>query len=1135
MADIFEITGRIHSTSQEHVTTVADEILDETKGKKQSQINAETDATLAKHTSTINGLNSQNYVTVTATDQTTAVTDVLPATGEVATVYRVGNWDGSQYDVTCYSEYAWDGTQYKHLSTKTQIGEVFDISAYHATGGTLATYADLSAALDSDNGGGVPQSLQKDGMRIQFVHAYDNKYVQFRYMGTEVTGSPNPFLNTDNWSFCGDDVLVDNPEYMAVYLDAEGRILKAIKNDGTEYLAAGLEVKGDVKTDGSDITMIENPEFMGIWLDKDNKILFGVQNDGNFYFGCGVPQQVIDYINNRLEDLSLDEYEDIVAFLNGLETGDKTLQDLLDEKVDKEEGKSLIDAEYASTKSTIDNPEFLDATLDEEDKVLEGIKKDGTKVIGGDLNVGGSAKVLGEMEVAGVSYKVIENPEYLAAWVDADNKVVFGLKTDGKTYICDADFLNDIKNNKEAIAEIKTTLATIGAKVDSLDIDALSSITVTDNPEYISVVTDSKNKVLAGRTPDGAAFENVGFSTPKVSIDGHHIKNIEDPERRNEITTDSEGKIVSYRDSDGVKHEEVGIETDSASINHLNLTNTGMTEFQQALKNAGFQPGGGSDWSDREVIELPEPEHYALLDIAVSNLPLNDGEVSEGYITYYDGLGNYFKIECSLEPQGQSSRIFARTGGKGNYTLDLPKDIKFGSWVPQDSFHLKGAAKDVTKCYLPTSYKWAYKVMNYLNAKPNRVLSNDEDITYTDATGDRFTDWGDSARCISDGFPVEVYLNGEYWGLYNLQLKKHRKNYSMDKKDYTSFFIDADKMMSNDYTHGIWNDGPDAVDPDGAYPKWWNGFDIKGPKDLICMDGSEFDGDNPKELIDSTSPVYNASNKKHKGSATTKALIRGFQTKYLEVKTLIDNNDIEGAKAKFNENFDYNACMLVYIFNSLMGNSDSVKKNTLWGVYKEGKIAPMLWDIDGIYGEGWIGIKANNPNAGIFNTYHNAQWPLKLLWDLYETEIKDTYCDLREQGIISIETWRDIIFGWINRVGIEAYDRDIKKWPNTPSYRENYTNTDYWQEVGTTADTQSTPLWNDSTNYNINDQCRLSMGGSYLYMIYKAVSPNINVCPVTAYYEGFPNVGGYYNSPKRMEKWMQRQIELCDSFCGYNE
>ena len=61
----------------------------------------------------------QGYVTATATQETTAATDVLPAQGEDDTIYRVGCWDGTQYDDSAYSEYAWDGTQYVLLDTKT--------------------------------------------------------------------------------------------------------------------------------------------------------------------------------------------------------------------------------------------------------------------------------------------------------------------------------------------------------------------------------------------------------------------------------------------------------------------------------------------------------------------------------------------------------------------------------------------------------------------------------------------------------------------------------------------------------------------------------------------------------------------------------------------------------------------------------------------------------------------------------------------------------------------------------------------------------------------------------------------------------------------------------------------------------
>lgn len=83
----------------------------------------------------VNGLITtpdQEFVSVEATAQTTAATDVLPATGAADTVYRVGNWDGSQYDPTCYSEYTWssENSNYVKLSTKdVGIDEVPEIGS----------------------------------------------------------------------------------------------------------------------------------------------------------------------------------------------------------------------------------------------------------------------------------------------------------------------------------------------------------------------------------------------------------------------------------------------------------------------------------------------------------------------------------------------------------------------------------------------------------------------------------------------------------------------------------------------------------------------------------------------------------------------------------------------------------------------------------------------------------------------------------------------------------------------------------------------------------------------------------------------------------------------------------------------
>lgn len=145
---------------------------------------------------------NQEYVSVTATAQTTAVTDVLPATGAADTTYRIGNWDGTQYNDSVFSEYAWNGSAYIKLSTKSQVGEVYDISANHAD----TKYADLAAALNG--GANIPQSLQKGGMSVKFVQSSDNKYMQFRCMAQDFTTDITQWQGVDDKPTAGSDNLV---------------------------------------------------------------------------------------------------------------------------------------------------------------------------------------------------------------------------------------------------------------------------------------------------------------------------------------------------------------------------------------------------------------------------------------------------------------------------------------------------------------------------------------------------------------------------------------------------------------------------------------------------------------------------------------------------------------------------------------------------------------------------------------------------------------------------------------------------------------------------------------------------------------------------------------------------------------
>lgn len=420
MAETIKIGGELESKATGGIVARAHRIYDEDKEKYQSQVNAETDAALddrytKAQTYSKTELNNmittpnQEYISVTATDQTTAVTDVLPATGAANTIYRVGNWDGSQFDASVYSEYSWNGSQYVHLSTKTQIGEVFDISAYHATGGELATYADLSAALDSNNGGGVPQSLQKGGMSVKFVQSSDNKYVQYRLIAdawsTVVT----------DWSFCGDDVLVENPEWIYILLDSQKRILAGLKSDGSVEWSIGVPTP--VKT----------------YIDN-----------------------AIAEIKNGTEGTDLDGINKIIAFLSDFSTSD-TLKDLLDTKVDKEEGKSLIDSEFAASQSVVDNPEYIRVEVDSEGKILCGRKVDGTKV----ENM--------PVETPTAFIESVDSPEWIKVDIDKNGKVLGGYKPNGKFYAPGGIEGIDFSGIQNQINNLDDAIDTLDERVDSLE------------------------------------------------------------------------------------------------------------------------------------------------------------------------------------------------------------------------------------------------------------------------------------------------------------------------------------------------------------------------------------------------------------------------------------------------------------------------------------------------------------------------------------------------------------------------------------------------------------------------------------------------------------------------------------------
>lgn len=92
------------------------------------------------------------------------------------------------------------------LNSIIQNGPAFDLSAYNAQGGVLATYADLSAALTALNA--LPADFKKGGMSVKFVQTSDNNYIQARLMANAFTTDITKWQVVDDEPTAGSDNLV---------------------------------------------------------------------------------------------------------------------------------------------------------------------------------------------------------------------------------------------------------------------------------------------------------------------------------------------------------------------------------------------------------------------------------------------------------------------------------------------------------------------------------------------------------------------------------------------------------------------------------------------------------------------------------------------------------------------------------------------------------------------------------------------------------------------------------------------------------------------------------------------------------------------------------------------------------------
>lgn len=933
---------------------------------------------------------------------------------------------------------------------------------------------------------------------------------------------------------------IQNEEFIFAKVDANDKLLFGIQWDGTPVFGKTSAVEDRLQ---SQVTLLAE-KVATIMGDEDTTNVIDTMNELKKFFAEIENTQTLTSILSNLNSLNTKFGEDI-----------KNLQDT---KVDKEEGKSLIEDEVKEHFKVIENEEFLKAIIDSEDRVLYGIYRD----------TGKPYYPLNEM------YHVIQNEEYFAAWLDADDKVVLGIRRDGEI-IGEIHAVNALK---QVISQIQSDLATLQENVSTIDTnlkELLDIFSLQENPEYMAIETDAEGKILASTNADGSHYiHNVKSETIDAKVDKEEGKylidsnfadahsTLEDPEGRMEIVTDSEGKVMSWCDSSGKKHEN-DMDIANLDVSNLNLKGNSVNNIQDALKANGFDVKTPIDWSESSFIQIPEPR-FAIINVSnIDSMPTTKTQNKKAFLEFWDMQGNYFKKHAILNAQGNSSLGFI----KKNVAIDLCDDewigdetpkVRIGNWVSQDSFHMKAYYTDFFRGVGAVSYKLYDQIVRtrgnmYDRPWKKALLDMSKIGTTTKSLGnpniddyELITDTG--ARCFPDGFPAAVYLNEEFYGIFAFQLKKHRDNYHMDKSTAEHVHLDGTIDYGTLWNGTIvWGTGD-------------NGFEVRNPKNLYAIGGNKYDADikleeiagedevntwiAAEQLPDGTT-ISSKIKKNLQMTAKVKKYIQDFANSINIIKAAASTyessdkteEDLKAFKAVFEKYYDAENLIDYIIVSDLIKNSDGFRKNWQWFTYDGIKWWVGLYDCDMSFGGHFKGNQITDVLSAHLNSSTNM--PNGYVVKYYAAELNARYKYLSDKGIVSADNIFSLLQDWCMCIGTYFFKEEYKKWSDSPCIADSVVRNEYWEAVfddDGNPQTDTSETFDATYIYNVDDVVSFGLNAQMGYFKYKCIKATSALSANT------PHTVSAYSPIKifkhcdniyRVQKWIEQNTTNMDKVYNY--
>lgn len=912
-----------------------------------------------------------------------------------------------------------------------------------------------------------------------------------------------------------------------------------------------------------------NEEWLRAYTDAENKFLWGIRIDGSIDWAVGIPRPIQKKIEELIAtDTAIQESvtklrteltESLNKKIQSLK--DNEIKNLQDTKVDKEEGKSLIEDVVKECFKVIENEEFIKAVVDSEDRVLYGIYRDTGKPYYPQNDM----------------YHISQSEEFLWVILDAANHPLLGIQQDGTCWAAKAQWLDDIKAIKEALSSIDETLKTFQPKEDGkglINLDVADSFFYISNDEYIIAVVDAENRILAAIKYDAQPY-----------FPNHEMYSVVTNEEWLYAIIDEDDKVLcGFRANDG--HMIVGgidistfisdVIIDISDIRertaHLSIIDNDeylSVEIDADGKVIGYIAPDGSHYLYKVKSETIPTEFSHIDDLEGRTEITTDAE--NKILGYRDSEGTRHEhkisaehLELSNEAANEVNDAFKSAGIKMENPSDFSKDSHIELPIPRIAAQVKIYAPKLPTTKqdnIEAEIEYNDKDGNYfrkpiiLNAQGSSSMGyyvKNMAIDINDGSEIKFGDFP-----TQDSFHLKKYyidaFRGQcivcYW-LMEQVYKSHPlgqqypyeyliKNESTTdssgnvKKDFFTgakchpdgfpIIITWVNSETNEETWmGIyaWNlkkskevyyadkkkaeniilDGVINFDSlfDGSII--WEDFEIRNPKGLIDIDGNKYDGDNPKELSDTD-----------EFSKKVKDYIKTLSNIYTEL-------DASDTKETFEKHFLVEPFIDYYLVSQVIYHHDGFSKNWIWQTLDGQHWAPNLYDTDSVFGSHWEGayVIPNSDKEGVLGNV-----AVMHLNTLYKEEIKQRYAQLRNKGIFSADNIIALLNKWVSSVGYDNYKKEFEVYNETPSYRANNL-ADGWKLVDS---------YNNSiSEYVADKQYQAGEKASFHNYVFEATKAVQGVTPVTKLYGKNPFVYGYYNSVERVNNWLINRISYLDTY-----